>query len=280
MKACFLVLKCEKRTGADGEVRNLKGEAFTLGRGEECDVTADSDLVSRVHARRRFDAGAWLVEDGESTNGTFLNGKRVATAEVRVGDALMLGEGGPLYLVIAADGPGAHGVPEETRSLRVAGRRPRRAEVEAPKPSGRKKAPKPPKPKKAKKPMKAKKPREPAAETAPAAAAAPKGGAGARRLLVVLPLGGMVAGAAFGALEIPDGIPGKEIAAPALWAARLVGDAFPAWAAPRMGRLLCVALALYGSLYGLVLQRPLRRLPFVILLAGIHVFALFTLHKL
>ena len=53
---------------------------------------ADAALVSRVHCRLTLNHGNELeLEDLASTNGTFVNGKKVAKAMLRDGDKLTVG---------------------------------------------------------------------------------------------------------------------------------------------------------------------------------------------
>jgi pSer/pThr/pTyr-binding forkhead associated (FHA) protein len=47
--------------------------------------------VSRRHAELRAEDGRWIVRDLGSSNGTWVNGRRVMEAEVRPGDVLHLG---------------------------------------------------------------------------------------------------------------------------------------------------------------------------------------------
>lgn len=71
----------------------LSGERLTIGRAEENDVVlADDGQVSRVHAVLEPLAGGWSVRDVGSSNGTFVNGKRLA-GEVRLdpGDEIRVG---------------------------------------------------------------------------------------------------------------------------------------------------------------------------------------------
>ncbi len=49
------------------------------------------DTVSRRHAELRVEDGRWLLRDLGSSNGTWVNGRRVIEAEVRPGDLLHLG---------------------------------------------------------------------------------------------------------------------------------------------------------------------------------------------
>lgn len=63
-----------------------------LGRSQECEIRLADPNVSRLHAELRHeDATYWLVDLG-STNGTLLNGERVARAELSDGDRITLGE--------------------------------------------------------------------------------------------------------------------------------------------------------------------------------------------
>jgi pSer/pThr/pTyr-binding forkhead associated (FHA) protein len=50
--------------------------------------------VSRHHARMLHGSGGWVLEDMESTNGTFLNGEQVSPGKqvrVRTGDLIRFG---------------------------------------------------------------------------------------------------------------------------------------------------------------------------------------------
>ncbi len=51
--------------------------AATIGRSVQCDIVVDSPLVSRLHARLVNTPVGWVIEDNESTNGTFVNTYRI-----------------------------------------------------------------------------------------------------------------------------------------------------------------------------------------------------------
>ena len=72
--------------------RLLPGAVKTIGRAARADFIVDRALVSRLHCRLTLSAaGTLLLEDLESTNGTFLNGERVERTPVSPGDLIKVG---------------------------------------------------------------------------------------------------------------------------------------------------------------------------------------------
>jgi pSer/pThr/pTyr-binding forkhead associated (FHA) protein len=67
------------------------GSIKTIGRATRADFIVDAPLVSRLHCRLESDADALEVIDLSSTNGTFVNGKRVRRAHLQTGDRLRVG---------------------------------------------------------------------------------------------------------------------------------------------------------------------------------------------
>ncbi len=64
-----------------------------IGRGASCTIRLSDTYVSQVHARLVGRDGGWFVEDMGSTNGTFLNDRRVASpVEVHAGDVVRVGK--------------------------------------------------------------------------------------------------------------------------------------------------------------------------------------------
>ncbi len=85
---------------ADGRRhQHIVTEPCRIGRGEECEVRAESKDVSRVHAEILVREGAWWVKDAASTNGTFLDGERVTLAQVPERAVLQLGGDDPRVLL-------------------------------------------------------------------------------------------------------------------------------------------------------------------------------------
>jgi len=69
------------------------GEELTVGRAGGCQITLDDTYVSQLHARVYRRDGQLFVEDLGSTNGTYLNRKKVtAPIAIRKGDRLQIGK--------------------------------------------------------------------------------------------------------------------------------------------------------------------------------------------
>ena len=84
----------------------LNHEGTIIGRSSRCDVVIDSKEVSREHARVFQDPfGRWIFEDLGSSNGTFVNGKRVEACAVLPGELVVIG---PASLSVS--GPSDHQV--------------------------------------------------------------------------------------------------------------------------------------------------------------------------
>lgn len=72
--------------------RLVPGGIRTVGRASGADFIVDAALVSRVHCRlTSLPDGGLEVKDLQSTNGTYVNGTRVETARLSVGDRLGVG---------------------------------------------------------------------------------------------------------------------------------------------------------------------------------------------
>ncbi|MGL4551237.1 MAG: ATP-binding cassette domain-containing protein, partial [Gemmataceae bacterium] len=77
--------------GASAAVAIRQDGVITLGRAPDCDQVLDFPMISSRHARLARQAGGFLLEDLQSTNGTFVNGQRVSRVSVRPGDVIALG---------------------------------------------------------------------------------------------------------------------------------------------------------------------------------------------
>ncbi len=68
----------------------LAGDVVHVGRGLAADLRLDDASVSRRHAVL-VNGDTVRVLDDRSSNGTFVNGRRVSQAELRNGDVLVIG---------------------------------------------------------------------------------------------------------------------------------------------------------------------------------------------
>jgi pSer/pThr/pTyr-binding forkhead associated (FHA) protein/S1-C subfamily serine protease len=112
------------REARTGEAYEGTGGRLRIGRGQECEVrpvAAGDTAVSRVHAEVVLKPdGNVVVRDARSRNGTFVNGKQLATEyPLKQGDRILLGDGGPELIVERLVAPGAP--PQATPKLAAAG---------------------------------------------------------------------------------------------------------------------------------------------------------------
>jgi pSer/pThr/pTyr-binding forkhead associated (FHA) protein len=71
--------------------RMSSGAVKTIGRAKGADLIINAALVSRVHCRLEASKEGVAVTDLSSTNGTFVNGKRIERATLANGDTLRVG---------------------------------------------------------------------------------------------------------------------------------------------------------------------------------------------
>ena len=94
----------------DGTVYEIAVGEFTLGRSSACNLVANENAVSKVHARIERAADQVVLEDLSSSNGTFVNGTRVRTAVLRDTDTLELANVAKFRVVIELGEVGATGL--------------------------------------------------------------------------------------------------------------------------------------------------------------------------
>ena len=85
--------------GRAGESFTLSGDRLTIGRSPDCGVFLDDVTVSRRHAVLSERDGRWSIEDQGSLNGTFVNRRRVDSAELADGDELQIGKYRMTFLI-------------------------------------------------------------------------------------------------------------------------------------------------------------------------------------
>lgn len=78
--------------GSIGELTELTQPTVLIGRGKDCAVVLQDVSVSRIHAKiTQDDAGRVVVEDLRSSNGTYVNDRRVDLQELGHGDRIRFG---------------------------------------------------------------------------------------------------------------------------------------------------------------------------------------------
>jgi len=76
-----------------GATYSLEGDQIVIGRDSTNGVVINDAEISRKHARLTFQGGKYVLEDLGSTNGSFVNGQRLAGPVVlKSGDVVSLGE--------------------------------------------------------------------------------------------------------------------------------------------------------------------------------------------
>ena len=75
----------------EGTFRLTSGSIKTVGRAPRADFILDVALVSRLHCRLTANGEQLEVLDLKSTNGTYVNDKRVEKAVLAAGDTLRIG---------------------------------------------------------------------------------------------------------------------------------------------------------------------------------------------
>jgi len=78
---------------SDGAVFELGPNPTMIGRSRACTISVPDDpMLSRTHCLVHKKHGRWLVTDLGSSNGVFLNGRRVTEAELKNGDVIQAGK--------------------------------------------------------------------------------------------------------------------------------------------------------------------------------------------
>ncbi len=84
--------------------RLMPGAIKTLGRSSTADFVLDAGMVSRFHCRvTATESGQVEIEDLESTNGTFVNDRRVGRQLLQAGDRIRVGR----VEMVISDAPSA-----------------------------------------------------------------------------------------------------------------------------------------------------------------------------
>src|SRR4051794_19275481 len=88
---------------ADGERKSfsITRDVTVMGRREDCDFRIPLGDISRKHCRLIKEDNVLKIEDLGSSNGTYVNGKRIHESELAPGDTVQIG---PVVFVLQLDG--------------------------------------------------------------------------------------------------------------------------------------------------------------------------------
>jgi len=87
----------------DGERKEfpVHADRMVIGRTVNCDLRIPLADISRKHAELRVGPDGVLIRDAGSTNGTYVNNKRVQETALKAGDHLVIG---PVVFTVQIDG--------------------------------------------------------------------------------------------------------------------------------------------------------------------------------
>jgi len=74
-----------------GKEYPLLENEIIIGRGSNCDLVISDEDVSRRHAKILCKGKGFIIEDLDSTNGTYVNGQKIERAVLTDGDRLRVG---------------------------------------------------------------------------------------------------------------------------------------------------------------------------------------------
>ena len=83
--------KLKVATKDGNEFFDLRGETVTVGRARDNNLVIKDISASRYHFKLEFGEGGWQVVDLGSQNGTYVNGRRVRKASLKMGDVVTVG---------------------------------------------------------------------------------------------------------------------------------------------------------------------------------------------
>ncbi len=83
-------------SNTEAEYTLEKAEA-KIGRSMDCDIVVDNLGVSRHHCSIVKDGEAWVLVDGGSNNGTFINGQKIGRHALKHNDKIVLGKHSLIY---------------------------------------------------------------------------------------------------------------------------------------------------------------------------------------
>lgn len=90
------ILRVTIEKGDSSQKEYFFKDTFRIGRGDTCSVTIQDGLVSRDHLEVSFKNGQWWIADLFSSNGTYLDGKKIDHLLISNECKIELGKNGPI----------------------------------------------------------------------------------------------------------------------------------------------------------------------------------------
>ena len=87
----YLTLLAKDEDEEDTRVRIPAGRPFTIGRGPSSSLRIHDTKMSRVHCELSVSGGIAIITDLGSMNGTYVNGKRIASTALKNGNRIQVG---------------------------------------------------------------------------------------------------------------------------------------------------------------------------------------------
>jgi FHA domain len=87
--------------GSSTRLLRLEENVTHIGRGGEVDISLDEHRVSRTHAVLVRHGQRFRLLDDRSSNGTFVNGRRITATTIDNGDVLFVGPVAMQYLAVS-----------------------------------------------------------------------------------------------------------------------------------------------------------------------------------
>jgi len=103
---------------ADGKRKDFPvvNSSVVIGRGENCDLRVPLSSVSRKHCELNISGGTIKVRDLSSSNGTYVNNKRITEQDIHAGDRIVVG---PVVFTVQVDGEPAEVLPVKTKGQKL-----------------------------------------------------------------------------------------------------------------------------------------------------------------
>ena len=118
--AAFLAENCASLVVLEGSAAGseylLTSASYVIGRSSGADVCLLDDSASGNHAAIELGGTGFKIRDMGSTNGTFVNGSRVESADLKHGDKITVGAHTLQYLQEKKERTGSYDLSDEFQS--------------------------------------------------------------------------------------------------------------------------------------------------------------------